>query len=236
MLRSRTVWLNRVKAWLCSWLVFASGCGLPLHLWVEAVKQANPNMVYGVEASGLAALLPSEELGACGPTREVAALIADCPWPGIACFTAACAGHDLCYSTCGTQQDDCDAAFFWDMVYLCDAATPDFFERDRCYTSAWIYFRAVQEYGGLYFPATQDIVCSLGDAWPIPPAAPADSSSARPMIAPPFLDADGDLIPDDWEVEVGLDPADSADALMDYDQDGLVNLAEFTHGGDPYVP
>ena len=46
-------------------------------------------------------------------------------------------------------------------------------------------------------------------------------------------DRDGDGIPDDWEVQHGLNADDAADALLDADGDGLTNLQEFTAGTDP---
>jgi len=48
-------------------------------------------------------------------------------------------------------------------------------------------------------------------------------------------DTDGDGIADGYEVEYGLDPTDSADALEDPDGDGLTNLDEFWLRGDPHA-
>lgn len=45
-----------------------------------------------------------------------------------------------------------------------------------------------------------------------------------------FTDVDGDLIPDDLELEVGLDPRDSSDSELDLDSDGLSNLQEYQLG------
>ena len=47
---------------------------------------------------------------------------------------------------------------------------------------------------------------------------------------------DDDLLPDDWELAVGCDPTDPADALSDPDADGLNNLMELLYGRDPMVP
>ena len=46
-------------------------------------------------------------------------------------------------------------------------------------------------------------------------------------------DADGDQIPDVWELKYGLNPTNSADALIDSDADGLTNLWEYAAQSDP---
>jgi PKD repeat protein len=49
-----------------------------------------------------------------------------------------------------------------------------------------------------------------------------------------FLDADKDLMADQWEEANDLDPTDPLDALEDPDADGRNNLAEFLDGLDPH--
>lgn len=49
-----------------------------------------------------------------------------------------------------------------------------------------------------------------------------------------FLDRDGDGVPDDWELENGLDPTDPSDAELDSDGDGLTNAEEAELGLDPH--
>ena len=46
-------------------------------------------------------------------------------------------------------------------------------------------------------------------------------------------DSDEDGIPDEWEVEHGLDPFNPSDANEDFDEDGLTNIQEYTYGTDP---
>jgi len=46
------------------------------------------------------------------------------------------------------------------------------------------------------------------------------------------VDSDGDGIPDDAEIRLGLNPHDPTDALLDPDHDGLTNLQEYKLGTD----
>lgn len=46
-------------------------------------------------------------------------------------------------------------------------------------------------------------------------------------------DADGDGLPDGWENRYGLDRGAAADALLDSDNDGASNFAEFKSGTNP---
>ena len=45
-------------------------------------------------------------------------------------------------------------------------------------------------------------------------------------------DSDGDTLPDDYEVSVGLDPNLQSDAFLDSDEDGFPNWLEFRSGLD----
>lgn len=58
-----------------------------------------------------------------------------------------------------------------------------------------------------------------GHETPFEPPAPGE----------PEADSDGDGMPDAWEIEHGLDPANPADAWDDRDGDGLLNLEEYLH-------
>ncbi|MBW8874728.1 MAG: hypothetical protein JF614_07160 [Acidobacteria bacterium] len=50
------------------------------------------------------------------------------------------------------------------------------------------------------------------------------------------VDSDGDGMPDAWELQYGLNPADPSDAASDADGDHLSALAEFRAGTDPRNP
>src|SRR5690606_27722391 len=47
------------------------------------------------------------------------------------------------------------------------------------------------------------------------------------------VDTDNDGLPDDWELQFGLDPLDPGDAALDGDEDRLSNFQEFGSGTDP---
>ena len=81
-------------------------------------------------------------------------------------------------------------------------------------------------------------------------AAPAADAAGNAMAAPlfsdfrvfSFADADGDGVPDDWEVALGLNPARAdtnnngiPDGKEDFDGDGLGNAGEIILGLDPRV-
>jgi hypothetical protein len=67
----------------------------------------------------------------------------------------------------------------------------------------------------------------------------SNEATATAQIIPAFFtvtslaDSDGDGIPDDWESEHGLDPHRADDALLDADQDGMNNYAEYLAGTNP---
>ena len=56
------------------------------------------------------------------------------------------------------------------------------------------------------------------------------------LLLDPNLDADGDGMPNGWELAHGLDPLNAADANVDTDGDGFTNLQEFKAGTDPNDP
>ena len=50
-----------------------------------------------------------------------------------------------------------------------------------------------------------------------------------------FVDTDGDGMPNDYEIAVGLNPNSGLDAGIDSDGDGMINLDEYRAGTDPRV-
>ncbi|MGC8830247.1 MAG: lamin tail domain-containing protein [Verrucomicrobiia bacterium] len=59
------------------------------------------------------------------------------------------------------------------------------------------------------------------------------ASPPSPGPQPLPLDFDRDGIPDNWELQYGLDPLSAADAQLDYDGDGYSNLQEYIAGTNP---
>lgn len=49
----------------------------------------------------------------------------------------------------------------------------------------------------------------------------------------PPVDTDHDGMPDDWELNYGLDPQDASDGNSDLDQDGYTNIEEYLHSLSP---
>jgi len=45
----------------------------------------------------------------------------------------------------------------------------------------------------------------------------------------PPIDSDHDGMPDDWELNNGLDPKDASDGNGDLDQDGYTNIEEYLY-------
>ncbi len=62
-----------------------------------------------------------------------------------------------------------------------------------------------------------------------------DSADAFPLNALYSVDSDNDSLPDNWEIQFGLDPFDASDALLDNDGDGNSNAEEFINGTNPLI-
>ncbi len=75
------------------------------------------------------------------------------------------------------------------------------------------------------FPSSPVNPACLTQGYPAPPVLP--------ISVVPVVDTDNDGLPDDWEIQYGLNPFDPNDALIDSDGDGLSNLTEFENGSDP---
>jgi hypothetical protein len=52
----------------------------------------------------------------------------------------------------------------------------------------------------------------------------------------PYVDTDGDGMPDEWEMQFGLNPQDPTDAVQDLNADGYTNIEDFINGLDPSAP
>jgi len=176
----------------------------------------------------------------CGPAGQPD-FVPDCPSQLLGnicfeCFTEACNGHDRCYGTCGASKQACDEQFRDAMRSTCfclglaDSLT--------CLALAQIYYRAVNQTqtGQDAYDAGQKEDCECeaaaggGEAAAEPEPWRGQGGGPEPVI----VDVDQDLLPDDYERSVGLNPASPADAMEDPDEDGLVNLIEFIHGTNPF--
>jgi len=62
-----------------------------------------------------------------------------------------------------------------------------------------------------------------------------NSANATASITLSSLDGDSDNLLDTWEIRYGLDPLNPGDALLDLDNDGVTNLAEFNANSNPSV-
>jgi hypothetical protein len=114
------------------------------------------------------------------------------------------------------------------MSTICDETFPLFSSQWlNCQFRAYVYFQAVSLGGGDAYSQGQDQACGQ------PGGAAAGGS---PPGDPPLPDADNDLMPDEWELLVGLDPTNPLDALQDPDGDGLNNIEEYLHDMNPFDP
>lgn len=152
------------------------------------------------------------------------------------CFTCPCNVHDDCYGLCGTVKDECDGAFLDGMMAECAAALGDGAEAEPCRNRAALYHALVSVAGDLSFNRGQQLCEEEGEKGYTGIAyAEADARGAA-QYALPYEDLDGDWLPDDWERVNGIDPGNAADAMLDFDGDGLVNLGEYLMNFDPLSP
>ena len=162
----------------------------------------------------------------CGPPIVFALLVPDCPLD-VVCFGDACNHHDRCYGTCGSSQTVCDNQFLEELLAACsDALSEGAAEFQHCAALAYIYWKVTVTIGPFAFDISQDLVCEcLGITRE--KTSGAKHTDTKPLQFQPYIDSDGDLLPDAWEREHGLDSDDRLDADEDPDSDGMINLEEF---------
>ncbi|MFT4939232.1 MAG: hypothetical protein ACI88A_002268, partial [Paraglaciecola sp.] len=79
------------------------------------------------------------------------------------------------------------------------------------------------------------LVTALGNGTALIVARLDGVLASRLIIVTTAGDLDGDGLPDDYEMQNGLDPSDPIDAYEDMDKDGLSALEEFNAGTDPNI-
>lgn len=109
----------------------------------------------------------------CGPQDSVD-LVPDIP--GGFPFVGACAEHDVCYGTCGSDRATCDRNFHDRMLQVCESVLIPSDSVVSCYALAYLYFKAVDLGGADPFAQGQVEGCDCceedEDAEPPPPPPP----------------------------------------------------------------
>ena len=161
------------------------------------------------------------------------------------CFTESCNQHDLCYAMCFTttglpcqHAEYCDYQLFQDNLASCDDLLSDIdtsFYWGYCKSAAFIWYHRLHvggNWGPQYFNFAQETACICEpDYIPCTPFLPP---SGPDPDDPDYPDEDGDFLPDEWEIEVGLDPDDGTDGFLDIDGDELNAYQEFLAVTDPF--
>jgi hypothetical protein len=65
---------------------------------------------------------------------------------------------------------------------------------------------------------------------------PSEVGGYPEYLGKPYIDSDGDGMPDEWETAHGLNPHDPSDAIQDRNGDGYTNIEKFIYGLDPRAP
>jgi len=207
-------------------LVPGGGCAAYLAYWAGQTERAAIQLAVNPSEEQPCVAVPN----GCGPLGALGLIVPECPVVG-ACFTSACNEHDLCYTTCGVTQAECDEQFFHALNTIC---AENFAEgdprREPCFALAYVYWQAVARLGEEFFIDAQVSACACAAEDVL-----LDAAGHPRKLRAPFEDRDDDLLPDDWEIEFGCDPDDPTDAMLDFDGDGLLNLEEFINRTDPFV-
>ncbi len=226
MIQADSFVLRVTKLCLPAWLMLTMGCQFDFSIFV-------PTDILLPSLKEETCVRPTN---GCGPAGILGEIVPECPLDG-ACFTTACGAHDLCYRDCEIQKSSCDNKFLEDMQAICSNRFEEgSLDLPFCNVLAFIYAAAVDRFGNEAFFFTQTIGCACrnaGFARAVPRAMPVGTPLAD---GAPFVDADDDLLPDEWEDAVGLDSSDPSDAMADYDGDGVIHLVEFMLQTDPFTP
>ena len=232
---------------LVSWPLLVSGCGNDLGAEIGGVLAEE--IIFAVQRELTGQPICQGPPTRCGPPGIFALIIPDCPL-GVVCFGDACNEHDRCYGTCGTSKVVCDDFFLDILLDTCrETRGEDDEVFERCVSLAYIYWQAVARFGQIAFDIAQNVNCTCLGVTPTgKPVSPDPAPAGKPRHAGvakqfsiashefyPYDDLDDDLMPDEWEREVGLNAENAADAREDPDSDGILNVEEFILGTDPFT-
>lgn len=157
------------------------------------------------------------------------------------CFDGACDTHRECWGQDHSQnpggRDACDEQYLQDMYAACTERFQDVLPEfvDACRKRAQSHYRIARGSTLAYQRSQNAVIRCLKGLLGLRNAEIA-AGALVPRGESFYVDADDDIIPDDWETLAGLNPADPSDASMDFDGDGLTNMAEYLGGFDPYDP
>lgn len=167
--------------------------------------------------------------------------VAGCgPIPEVVCFLTACNQHDTRYSQCDLPKADADDEFLENLRSICDSRFPGLSNiclRAECKAKAYAFYQGVHLGGQGAYNDAQREACRCQRRSPRVPfgvlAGDRFQSRITALVDSLPADADGDLMPDVWELAHGLNPNNPNDAALDPDQDTLTSFEEYMAGMDP---
>lgn len=161
-----------------------------------------------------------------------------CPFvSSFACDTGAYAANDECFAEAWLRKAGAGGAIavlassqdtYWEEDDTFETAVFDALFEDKAASLGDMMALAKNRYLAIYGPSSETLQYFeqynlFGD--PTLALVVLDGTT--------IVDTDHDGIPDNWEIQFGLNPMDAADAGQDWDADGMVNLHEYLADTSP---